>query len=890
MNSTQPSAEPPGYQIVLQRLKTKMHDLQRYIEWEDQLFANPHLSATHKLELRATRRVIARAQTHDEQGRTRINYQSIAEQIGVSPDTVSRGMKYLEQCGVIADKDIKSELQENGERWTRVYVALNDDLVSKPKEIQPPQPRNHGGNRYLCQQCGSDRVTIKRRVSIVCQCCQHESLVAETETDQESEKQEAQVHDDPFLGEQGRNVQCPLKPDSPPVDGDGQAEPAGDISGLEQEHSPQDGQASQSLSSDFQSELKAPGQAETSDGCENQSQQEALDDQMRLHAGAQLLLALAGEHHEHIEMSRSGKAKYYTVHRSLTVDDLLDHLCGGRARGAPCSYENGRTRGLGWDTDTADAWAMLQEAARRLAEAGYQPVLEPSPADRGGHLWLIYDALVEAEAARQHVYSLAPELAEIKEYWPGPQEALRWNRVRLPGGKYVRPGVRAWCSLVSVADGETSRNGLHSAQLLLTHQTKACILQEDCHAAAQEEDEAGHRSDGEPLLGVDSATSTAEPPPTQSLPHCELDTQWQNTYSSQEGKKLWFAFTPPYVAAWYNARHSVDELLPSERNGYGLANWRGERTASVKKYGETWADYGASARRADGSPDGGDVLDLQCRVSQAPKPEVLRQAARELVSEARTALEHAARSGEALPAWVEEIITNAGRDYYARIAGQAGHQSDPRNAEAQTEVSQAQREPISSEETPTFAAGQAVTWRHVPRGGYGYVYPVDATVVGVSGNKLTLRVQKQDGTWKEVRVDARNVRPQAASSQGEPTVINTPAASAESEPERPHGGLTGFSNAGEKTPPSLVGRQHLDDGQETTVADGGTGHPPSEAERLAQERGLQHGAPCPACGCELSRQMAEYTVCVRCYPPRGYDQYSDQVDALYPRRRTRRWS
>src|SRR5579859_1781425 len=34
--------------------------------------------------------------------------------------------------------------------------------------------------------------------------------------------------------------------------------------------------------------------------------------------------------------------------------------------------------------------------------------------------------------------------------------------------------------------------------------------------------------------------------------------------------------------------------------------------------------------------------------------------------------------------------------------------------------------------------------------------PVDATVVGVSGNKLTLRVQKQDGTWKEVRVDARN--------------------------------------------------------------------------------------------------------------------------------------
>jgi hypothetical protein len=26
-------------------------------------------------------------------------------------------------------------------------------------------------------------------------------------------------------------------------------------------------------------------------------------------------------------------------------------------------------------------------------------------------------------------------------------------------------------------------------------------------------------------------------------------------------------------------------------------------------------------------------------------------------------------------------------------------------------------------------------------------------------------------------------------------------------------------------------------------------------------------------------------VCVRCYPPRGYHEWSDQVDALYPRKR-----
>ena len=43
------------------------------------------------------------------------------------------------------------------------------------------------------------------------------------------------------------------------------------------------------------------------------------------------------------------------------------------------------------------------------------------------------------------------------------------------------------------------------------------------------------------------------------------------------------------------------------------------------------------------------------------------------------------------------------------------------------------------------------------------------------------------------------------------------------------------------------------------------------------------GEPCEKCGCELYRSMAEYTVCIRCYPPRGYHAVSDQVDQLYPR-------
>lgn len=54
----------------------------------------------------------------------------------------------------------------------------------------------------------------------------------------------------------------------------------------------------------------------------------------------------------------------------------------------------------------------------------------------------------------------------------------------------------------------------------------------------------------------------------------------------------------------------------------------------------------------------------------------MREAARELLQEARQDLEHAARSGAALPAWLEEIITDAGRDHYAKVASEAGHLID----------------------------------------------------------------------------------------------------------------------------------------------------------------------------------------------------------------------
>jgi len=87
---------------------------------------------------------------------------------------------------------------------------------------------------------------------------------------------------------------------------------------------------------------------------------------------------------------------------------------------------------------------------------------------------------------------------------------------------------------------------------------------------------------------------------------------------------LLIQFTSAQLAAWFNTGRKVWDILPPEKNEMGLAFWRGERTASVgfTKDGQRWTDFGASAKRSDGTQDGGDALELYIRVSQRSRAEV----------------------------------------------------------------------------------------------------------------------------------------------------------------------------------------------------------------------------------------------------------------------------
>ena len=397
-----------------------------------------------------------------------------------------------------------------------------------------------------------------------------------------------------------------------------------------------------------------------------------------LTAAAQLLLEIAGPADEHIEMSRTGPAKYYTVPRSVTLDDCLKHLRGVKTRGAQLRHPEHMARALAFDADTNKiypGWWWMRGAAQQLADAGYQVLLEPSPAGRGGHLWIIFDALVDARAAHRHVCELAPVLADVREYWPGPAHAVKWNKVRLPGGRYVTPEKSAWCKLYDAQGQLLASNGLAAARVLLHYQTPASIvpsLVADDQEQAMPPDAAAQHSE------------RAERPLTTRMPQRSTPAKLQADAPDLQQQKygeatrfLWFRYSPAQVAARYNERHTVDDLLDFNRHGMTNAEALGrpERTPSLgsTRDRQHWADFGAAAREDDGRPIGGDVLELLVRTSGQSKAQVLRALGREMVAEARAELERAAARQVDPPMWVQQIMSEAGWNHYRRLRDEYQH-------------------------------------------------------------------------------------------------------------------------------------------------------------------------------------------------------------------------
>jgi hypothetical protein len=445
--TTQTAADPRDEIIETQKRvitfeREKNQRLQSKLQWYEDIHRKKELPQNARLAAIALKK-LSETSTPDKDDWIRADLGTMATATGVSNSTSSRGVHCLaEKTDAI---ELRVEKHPYDPQQEILYFRTRESFESPPEITITGEIKRHGGARDRCH-CGGELVekqrTLRRQRYLQCDKCHAIARIFQPENTENKEWPATGFQDE--MVDESPNQDVPFQ-DETVVDAS-----EGDVYPLQDAHR----NTTQVPLADCAASLLSPSDIERD--------------------AAQLLLEIAGTAPQHVEMCKQGDTKYITVHRAPHQGDMLAHLRGYQMKGATLRHPFNLTRAICDDADTPEDWQRLKAAARLLvAAADFKVILEPSPAigDHvgGGHLWIIFDRLVDAYSARQTMLQYAPRLAESKEYWPREGN----NRVRLPGGKYVRPGIAAWCLLQDAQGNELSHDGAGAARVLLEHQTPA---------------------------------------------------------------------------------------------------------------------------------------------------------------------------------------------------------------------------------------------------------------------------------------------------------------------------------------------------------------------------------------------------------------------------------
>jgi hypothetical protein len=590
------TTDPPRLVDQLRREHLRREELEDRADWQRRLFANARLTPAERLTLFALREEFERKQPYRPDNlygtHTPIHLYraALADRAGLTEDAVSRALASLAGCGAVTASST-TQRGADGKVCSALYVGMTWQAIGHPEHLTPSSPkpawggkRPGAGRPRQCAHCQSMNLEQRTVTQTRCRDCGAVETVEE---------------------EAG-----PWRA----VKGHGGPEPADDPAptGIQDDFLPEE--APTGIQDDFRSTACQDGNATESSEATAAGGHEATPEDP-----AALLVALAGDGARHVRMVNDGPTapKYVYDDGPVTLALAAAHAAGTVTLGASLKYADGTCRALCFDVDSLIAADQMRTAARRLRPYGYRPLMEwspgyeiPSPGQqrqarrqgyvidkgtsRGAHLWVLFDAPVCWEAAYAHVCRLSPTLAGIKEHWP----QTGGQMVRLPCGLYHHPDGRPAerCDLQDLAVRDEGGYDVLDLAALPAALTPAAIVP--------------------PLPPADPPPPRPEPPKPPRPP-------------SDDGT------CPGSVIAAYNARTTVYDLVTVQRDGYFLAVWRGERTASVKVYddGARWVDYGGGGMRGDGTHDGGDVFELRCRLESVhgkTKAEVCGEVAREM--------------------------------------------------------------------------------------------------------------------------------------------------------------------------------------------------------------------------------------------------------------------
>jgi len=173
-------------QKLLQEANQRIHQLERELsreraikKQERELRKKKDFKPAEKFTLSELQRQIDSPNAHkDEEGFTRICYSTAAINTGMSDSTPKRKVDALQEQW--PDMPIETKIvteHVEGKKIDRLYVKPKDDVnliqAAIDATLSQERIRKQGGNKYVCQKCGSTDVKIIRRLH--CNCCGHQT-------------------------------------------------------------------------------------------------------------------------------------------------------------------------------------------------------------------------------------------------------------------------------------------------------------------------------------------------------------------------------------------------------------------------------------------------------------------------------------------------------------------------------------------------------------------------------------------------------------------------------------------------------------------------------------------------------------------------------------------
>lgn len=171
---------PPDVLAELARLRAENERLRSERSWRNRLDANTAVSAQQKIVLACVRFEWERLRKNsgapdlasgEDPNPIPIYVEDIARMCGVSRGTAGDTLKDLAKMGAIYRREYHDKASLTGLFITRFAFAPTRAALDDPEHLAPAAPRNHGGKRKTCDECGSERIIERRQ--IICEDCGH---------------------------------------------------------------------------------------------------------------------------------------------------------------------------------------------------------------------------------------------------------------------------------------------------------------------------------------------------------------------------------------------------------------------------------------------------------------------------------------------------------------------------------------------------------------------------------------------------------------------------------------------------------------------------------------------------------------------------------------------